>query len=253
MRTKTCVLGVALAAMSTMARAGVVAINFDPPSTGDLPASLTAMGNSPGSAVPAGSQLTNQYNTGATQDGVLFSSTAPFVAVVGATNPNGLGGVTAGGLLSYADPVIVTFVVPGTSTPGVTSNVSIQADATGIPGQFATVRAFDINDQLLSTQTLDDLGGEIWSFNLSGIHSIRFDFPTLSDGTLTTGSAFGAGTGIALDNLTFGTPTASAGPPVVGPPSSVPLPRMGSQGVLVLGMLTGAYVWRRRSHSAAVR
>ena len=248
MRNTICALGVALLAISAMARAGVVAINFDPPSTGDLPASLTSMGNSPGSPVPTSAQLTNQYNTGATQDGVLFSSSAPYVAVVGATNPNAIGGVTSGGLLSYADPVIFTFVVPGTSTPGVTSNFSIQADSGGIPGQFATARAFDINDQLLSTQTLNDVGSEIWSFNLSGIHSVRFDFPTLSDGTPTTGSAFGAGTGIALDNLTFGTPTAS-----VGAPPSVPLPALWFQSLLVLGSLAGVYVWRRRIQSAPIR
>jgi hypothetical protein len=217
-------------------------INFDPPTAGDLPASLSAMGNSPGSAVPAIAQLSNQYNTGSTTDGVLFSSSSPYVAVVNATNPTGIGGVTSDGLLSYADPVIFTFVVPGTTTPGVTSNFSIQADATGIPGQFATVTAFDINGQVLDTVTLNDIGSEVWSIDLPGIHSARFDFPTTSTGALTTGSAFGSGTGIALDNLTFGTVTAAS----TGTPSAVPLPPMAWGGLLVIGSLIAIHGLHRR-------
>ena len=71
------ILSIALGARAQAA----VTINFDPPEgmpAGDLPVSLEAMGNSPGSAVPSGSELSNQYDS----DGVLFSSSSPFVAVV---------------------------------------------------------------------------------------------------------------------------------------------------------------------------
>jgi hypothetical protein len=225
---------VAAVILSLLFQAGAKAltINFDP-SPGDLPSALTAMGNSPGSPVPSNAQLSNQYDF----DGVLFSSTDSFIAVVdnggsSASPPNAIGGVTADGLLSYADPVKVTFVDPGTLTPGVTTNVSIVADSVGIPGQFATLRAFGIHGNLLAAQTLNDVGGEIWSLNAPGIHSALFNFPTTSTGAPTTGSAFGNGTGIALDNLTFGTiTTAPTGSP------TVPLPPAAWTGLAVLGAL----------------
>lgn len=245
MKTGTAALIVAILLVAgTRGWAGVV-INFDPPPGGDLPASLTAMANSPGSTVPTSAQLSNQYNSGSTLDGVLFSSNSPFVAVVSATNPNAIGGVTSGGLMSYADPITFTFVVPGTNTPGVTSNFSIQADASGIPGQFATVTAFDINGNVLDTVTLNDVGSEIWSINMAGIHSATFVFPTTSSGTPTTGAPFGEGTGIALDNLTFGTVTA-AGPS--GPVSSVPLPPMGWEAMALVGLVAGLFILRQRRH-----
>jgi hypothetical protein len=220
----------------------VVTINFDPQGTpGDLPSALSAMSNSPGSTVPANAQLSNQYES----DGVVFSSTSPFVAVVdigttATSPPNAIGGVTSDGLMSYADPVNFTFVGPGTTTPGVTSNVSVTADADGIPGQFATLSAFDINGHLLNSETLNDVGGETWTINLPGIHSAQFNFPTTSAGVPTTGSAFGDGTGIALDNLTFGTVAL----PGSGP-AAVPLPPMVWSGLVLLGSLAVLQVLRK--------
>ncbi len=234
-----------------------VSINFDPQNgvpAGDLPPALSAMGNSPGSSVPSSAELSNQYEA----DGVLFSSSSPFVAVVdiggsSASPPNGIGGVTAEGQLSYADPITFTFVEPGTTTPGVTSNVSIQADDVGIPGQFATLSAFDINDHLLDSVTLDDVGGEVWMINLPGIHSVLFDFPTTSSGVPTTGSPFGNGTGIALDNLTFGTVTA---PGSTGPTggstgaAAVPLPMAVWSTLVLLGPLAVIRILRRCAWAA---
>jgi hypothetical protein len=235
-------------ALGARARAAVT-INFDPQGgmpAGDLPLSVSAMSNSPGSSVPSGSEISNQYDS----DGVLFSSSSPFIAVVGiggssASPPNGIGGVTSDGLLSYADPITFTFVAPGTTTPGVTTNVSITADASGIPGQYATLSAFDINGHLLDAQTLNDIGGETWTIDSAGIHSATFDFPTTSAGVPTTGSAFGSGTGIALDNLSFG-PVAAAGPGV----ATVPLPRMVWSGLALLGAMGFVHALRRRRTSS---
>ncbi len=214
-------------------------INFDPPGglpAGDLPAGLSAMSNSPGSAVPTSAELSDQYDG----DGVLFSSTSAFVAVVdigssSASPPNGIGGVTSDGLLSYADPVKFTFVQPGTILAGVTSDVSIQADDIGIPGQYATLTAFDINGKVLDSETLNDVGGEIWSIDLAGIHSAEFNFPTTIDGDPTTGSPFGNGTGIALDDLNFGAVTAAGS----GGSAAVPLPTAAWSGLGLLGLLGG--------------
>jgi hypothetical protein len=234
--------------------ARALTINFDPPSTpGDLPSTLTAMGNSPGSSVPSDAQLSNQYDA----DGVLFSSSDPFVAVVeidasSASPPNGIGGVTSDGLLSYADPVNITFVIPGTTTPGVTNNVSIQADSIGIAGQFATLSAFDISGHLLDQQTLEDVGAEVWNLSVAGIHSVQFDFPTTNAGAPTTGSAFGNGTGIALDNLQFGSVTAAdgsppTGNPPAGNPSAIPLPPALGSALITLGLLAALRLFRRQA------
>jgi hypothetical protein len=244
---KVCFGAVAAFVISLMFSAharALTTINFDPQDTpGDLPSGLSAMGNSPGGTVPTSAELSNQYDS----DGVLFSSTSPFVAVVDigggvASPPNAIGGVTSDGLLSYADPVTFTFVVPGTTTPGVTTNVSITADDSGISGQFATLSAFDINGHLLDSQTLNDIGGETWNIDLAGIHSAVFDFPTTSTGGPATTSAFGNGTGIALDNLTFGTVGATTS---VGP-SPVPLPPAGWSALFLLGALAILRLLRQR-------
>jgi hypothetical protein len=244
---KVCFGAVAAIAISLLsyAHAWAITINFDPQDTpGDLPAGLTAMSNSPGSAVPTDAELSDQYDS----DGVLFSSSSPFVAVVDigsavASPPNGIGGVTSDGLLSYADPITFTFVVPGTTTPGVTGNVSIEADADGIPGQYAKLSAFDIHGNLLDSQTLNDVGSEVWSIDVAGIHSAVFDFPTTSAGVPTTGSPFGNGTGIALDDLTFGTVGAT------GPtgPSAVPLPAAAWSAMMLLALLATVQSLRRRA------
>jgi hypothetical protein len=232
---------IALIALSTNALA--LTINFDPQGTppGDLPSSINAMGNSPGSSVPDDAKLSNQYQA----DGVLFNSSAPFIAVVDigsstASPPNAIAGVTSGGLLSYADPITFTFVEPGTTTPGVTDSVSIQADSNGISTQFATLSAFDINGILLHSQTLSDVGSEVWDINAAGIHSVRFNFPTNSTGTPITGSAFGEGTGIALDNLDFGAVTAPT-----TPVTPVPLPPAASSALILLVSLAALRMLRR--------
>jgi hypothetical protein len=224
----------------------VTTINFDPQDNappGDLPSGLSAMSNSPGSTVPLSAQLSNQYGV----DGVLFNSSAPYVAVVNvgassASNPNGIGGVTSGGLLSYADPITFTFVVPDSSTAATTDSFAITADSDGIPGQFATVSAFGSTDQFLTQQTLNDVGGETWTIDTPGIHTVVFNFPTTSTGALTTGSEFGEGTGIELDNLTFGPETAVGGTSSAG---AVPLPRMVWGGLAMMGVFAGVRAQRK--------
>jgi hypothetical protein len=249
-RFKQCAL-VASAAIFSMAVwvQAQTTINFDPQTDappGDLPATITAMGNSPGSAVPDSAKLSNQYGSA----GVLFSASANYVAVVdvggsSASEPNGIGGVTSDGLLSYADPITFTFVDPGTTDPATTNDIQIQADDTGIPGQFAKLTAFDINGNVLESDVLDDDGGEVFSIALAGIHTAMFTFPTTDTGAPTTGSAFGSGTGIELDNLRFG-PLAPAGstPPVT---PTVPLPPMVWSGLAILAAMAAIQARRQPS------
>ena len=87
------------------------------------------MANSPGSAVPSGAQLSNQYQAAL---GPVFKSGSAFVALVnlggGTTSPiTGIGGTSAGNL-SYGTPFEIQFFLPGTSTPAVTDSVSLQLD-----------------------------------------------------------------------------------------------------------------------------
>ena len=182
-----------LAALDARA-ANVVTVNFDDYAT----VGLVLMGNSPGGAVPSGSQLSTQYQA---TDGVVFSSSVPYVAIGGfctTSPPAGIGGVTTDGLLSYDQPVMIVFSVPGTSTPAVTDKVSITGDQFAIAGQSATFSAYDANGALIDAVTKADTGGtdNIWTVSGAGIHSVVF-----SGGNL--GEPYGGGTGIALDDLQF--------------------------------------------------
>ena len=75
-------------------------------------AGLVAMGNSPGTVVPVGAQLSNQFLA---TNGVSFSSGAGYAAVVDhgqlpiytPTPPNLIGGTTAGGNLDYSATIVV--------------------------------------------------------------------------------------------------------------------------------------------------
>lgn len=183
-------------AVCRAARAAGVVVNFDDYSS----VGLSLMGNSPGSAVPEGSKLSDQYLN---SYGVTFSSTSNYIAIgeFGTTSsPAGIGGVTSDGKLSYDDPVTVTFFLPGTSIPAVTNSVSIAGDATGISSQSASFTAYDINAVAINSQTRQETEGasNIWSVSSPAIHSATF-----SGGNL--GQPYGYGTGIALDDLKFGT------------------------------------------------
>jgi hypothetical protein len=192
---------------------------------------ITPMGNSPGSAIPIAAELSNQYQA---SDGVVFNSTANFVAVVGGATPStGIGGATSGGLLSYDEPIFFKFFVPGTSTLGVTKEVQISADTIGTSFTSGTLTAFDINGKQVATQTLADVGGETWDLKFAGgIHSVEYTFTDNSQ------SQFGSGTGIALDNLIFDTPTAAA-------TSVTPLPSAALAGGFI-GMFAMFVQWRQR-------
>ena len=199
-------LGMALAASP----ASAVLITFD---------NLTGMANAPGTAVPLGSQLTDQYLS----SGVRFSSGSGFAAVVNLTssgpnhaitNPNGIGGVNSAGALSYGTPIEMSFFDVFTGDAGVTDAVSIRGDQIAIAGT-ATLTAFGLDGSLLGSATANDVnGGLTLSLALAGIHRVR-----LSETSAT----------IAFDNLFFNTPI---GPVRVPEPSSALLLGMGVLGLL---------------------
>ena len=186
---------------------------------------LTAMSNSPGSAVPAGSQLHDQF----LGIGVSFSSGAGFVAVVNhgcctASVPNIIGGTTSGGALSYGTPITITFFDPAdTTAPGITDFVQIRGDFIPIPGT-ATMNAYDALGGLLGSVTRDDVAAGV-DLNLSfaGIHSVM-----LSQTSATIG----------LDNFAFDNVTAVPTTPAIPEPETYAL--------MLAGLGALGWVARRR-------
>src|SRR5688572_25652809 len=130
-----------------------------------------------GSAVPTGARLSTQLQM---SDGVSFSSTAGYVALVrlgtghATSGINGIGGVNASNVLKYNQPVVITFSMPGSpSSPAVTDFVSIRGDRLQSTGS-ATMQAFDVNGTLIESATAADVsGGLTLSLSVPNIHSIR--------------------------------------------------------------------------------
>jgi hypothetical protein len=126
--------------------------------------------------------------------GVLLSTNGAGLFVNG-------GGTT--NVLSAGGPAQVTinFVLPGTTTPGVTDSVTLFTVGSNALGTFSSAQAFDINGNLLGTRSAS--GGAQLVFSVAGINRVVFT-PAVLD--------FGS-----IDTLTFNTPTAAA-------PSAVPEP-----------------------------
>jgi hypothetical protein len=134
------------------------------------------------------------------------------------SNPNGIGGVTASGGLSYATPIEISFFEVTSGLPGVTDFVSIRGDQIPIAGS-ATLAAFGIDGTSLGSFTANDVvGGLTLTLAAAGIHRV----------VLTETSAT-----IAFDNLSFNTVAA----PAVPEPASL---------LLVAGGLLGALAGTRR-------
>lgn len=172
--------------------------------------SLPGMFNSPGSTVPVASQLSDGFLSTL---GVSFSSATDYVAVVihspdpTVSMPNVIGGVTAGGGLSYGTPIDITFFDPAdATTKGVTDFISIRGDQFPLPGATATMEVFDISGNSLGlTSASDSSVGLTLSLSFPGIHSVRLtqNSASIFDGT------------IGFDNLSFNTVQAVSAPATV--------------------------------------
>ena len=164
---------------------------------------LVAMGYVSRQPIPPEARLSDQMLA---VHGVLFSSGAPYVAVVNlglghaTSGVNGMGGSTPEGILTYAstNPVVFRFFDLGNpQVPGVTDFVSVRGDMIG-HGQ-PIVNAYDLNGVLVDSDRVVDSGGAVLTVAGSGIHRVEF-LGTQDDG------------GVALDDVTFN--------PVATPPTA---------------------------------
>ncbi|MFD1612781.1 PEPxxWA-CTERM sorting domain-containing protein [Sphingomonas tabacisoli] len=187
----------AVLALTAPAAANTV-ITFETQADGVTP--FPAMSNSPGAAVPAGSQLSNQFLA---TNGVTFSSGAGYVAVVdhvpgcGATctptPPNIIGGTAANGTLSYSTPITAAFFsTANTSLKATTGFVRVLGDK--FPdGSIATLEAYGVGGNLLGSVSVNEGNvfgqGADLSLSLAGIQSVRF---------------YSNGATIGFDNFEFG-------------------------------------------------
>ncbi len=154
---------------------------------------LSGMSYAAGGPIPLESRLDTQFLA---SDGVLFSSDSPFLAVVNlgssrtASGEMGIGGSTLSGLLTYSGTFFkANFYNPNNPLDAaVTDFVSIQGDLIG-DNQVVTFSAFDINGNILGTDSQVDVGGNIFSLSFNGIHSVEV-------------TASGSGS-MALDNFSF--------------------------------------------------
>jgi len=223
-------LKIALAGLALLAcvpASATTVITFEEPG-------LTAMSNSPGSAVPIGAQLSNQFIATL---GVSFSSGAGYVAVVDhfppnpaatPTPPNIIGGTAANGTLDYSSVITASFWLPSnTSIKATTNFVKVLGDQYPLGSGGATLSAFDIFGNLLGSVSAPDTGpfgtGLSLSLSFAGMHSVSF---------------WGDNGTIGFDNFEFGDLTAS-------------VPEPASWAMMIIGL--GAVGAAMRRHRATAR
>jgi hypothetical protein len=167
-------------------------INFD---------NLPAMPFGGSAIIPAYAQLSTQL----ANQGVIFSTGlgADYVGVIAlgighaTSGANGIGMATKDNTIAFSSPyyTVIEFVDPSNpSAQAVTDFASIRGDLAGSSNTL-TMQAFDLNGNLLGTDTQPDVGGETVSLSIPGIHSVHI-LP----------STVGPIGGIGLDDLTFDPP-----------------------------------------------
>ena len=219
---------IAFTLLTTASQTNATTITFEEPG-------LVAMSNSPGSSVPAGAQLSNQFLATL---GASFSSGGGYAAVVDhgypsltPSAPNIIGGTNAGGQLDYTAQISVSFFTPAnTSIFASTNSVTVLGDWYGLGSGTVTLLAFDaFGAQIGSVTDTDDkpLGqGPILTLNVAGIHSVRF---------------FGEGT-VGFDNFQFGALTAVS-----------PVPEPSTWAMMILGFAGVGFMSYRRKNRMALK
>jgi hypothetical protein len=179
------------------ARAEAVVIDFEA-----FPGMIYLSGN----PIPESARLADQL---ASSLGVVFSSGAPYVAVVelgaghATSGINAIGGSTPGGILTYDRqwPLVFQFVDPQSpAMPAATDFVSVRLDLWASSGLEVDLNAYDVNGVLIASAQSFDIAGAMMSVDGPGIHRVEFLGTHDNDG-------------VGLDDLTFN--------PVVALPTAV--------------------------------
>jgi len=143
----------ALVAVPASALVGEILLTFE-----SVPG-ITPGTSQQGAGVQTWARLSTQMQM---SHGVSFSSTASYVAVVNlgsghaTSGATGIGGVNASNILTYNQPIVITFTMPGSpSTPAVTNFVSIRGDQRPATGS-ATMQAFDLDGAPIESVTAPD-------------------------------------------------------------------------------------------------
>ena len=191
--------GAGLGTLLPMLVVGCVAVTALPPAGRAVVIDFEAfyaMNYLSGYPIPEAARLSDQL---ADTDGVIFSSGAPYVAVVhcepdcAPSGVNMIGGSTPDGILTYDRewPVVFTFVDPqNPEMPAATDFVSVRGDLWADSGMDLILNAYDVNGVLVDSDQAFDSGGTILTVTGSGIHRVEF-----------LGSHDWCG--VALDDLTF--------------------------------------------------
>ena len=164
---------------------------------------MTGMTSISRNAVPEGSRVSTNYLS---RFGVVFRSTPGYVAVVNlgkrdsVSVPNGIGGVSAEGKLSYdsKNPIFIGFFnKDGSGKPAVTDYVSVTCDRNGAGKQVHLI-AYDVDGNQVAQDDKADNDGATLSVHAHDVHSVTFFGTTDDDGA-------------AIDNVTFDPVTAPGG------------------------------------------
>jgi hypothetical protein len=153
----------------------------------------TGMPAAAGTPVPEAARLSTNYQS---RYGVTFWSTQRYVAVVNLgksaiSRPNGIGGVSSEGKVSYdaRNPIFFSFSMPSMSTPAVTDYVAVTCDKDG-SGKIVHLIAYDTAGHIIAQDDEKDDEGATLSIHAAGIHTVGFFGRTDADGA-------------ALDDVTF--------------------------------------------------
>jgi hypothetical protein len=199
---------------------------------------VAGMTNSPGSTIPAASQLRDQYLA---SHGVRFSSGSLFAAVVvhGANTPSGtriVGGSTAGGTLTYqsGNPVVAEFFDATGTVPLTVTVVSVRGDLQPIPGT-KTLEAYGLDGTLLGVDTQLDSSTLPLMVSALGIHRVRM---------------YSSSATVGFDDLRFDAPGCAA-QPVIGSITSTVACTRGEARVVATSADTPEYQWRWRPAAGA--
>ena len=156
---------------------------------------LTPMSNSPAYIVPLAARLSDDYLQ---SNGIRFHSGSPFVAVVlhGDNSPSGkhvVVGTSTDGRMSYLYlfPVEASFFDPTGTTKYVVDSFSVRGDMNSLSFEVKTLEAYDVNGNLLASDTQPDFNLAPLTVTAPGIHNVRM---------------YSQNATVAFDNFMFDTP-----------------------------------------------